>query len=124
MPLSLPRRFWLLVCAFGVLVAVVFAIVPTTVDFGNDPLLRLRELDPELTPPKTTAVCGSPVTHLNPKPANPSLYEVARAGACDRAAHRHLFGAVAAGAIVLMLGLLGLATRRAQLPPKPGIGRP
>ena len=116
MPLSLPRRFWLLVCWFGVLIAVVFAIVPVAVDFGHDPLLRLRQLDPELTPRKTTAVCGSPITHLNPKPKAPSLDEVARSRACDRAAHRHLFGAIAAGAIVVMVGLLGLSGLRPEMP--------
>jgi len=110
--LALPRTLWVLVCALGVVVAVVFAVVPVGTDFGNDPLLRLRELDPVLSPPDTTAVCGSPVRTFASEPDGSTLYELARDNACRRAARRRLAAAVAAGGVIVMLGLIGLAASR------------
>ncbi|HEX6596054.1 MAG TPA: hypothetical protein VF045_03915 [Acidimicrobiales bacterium] len=89
------------------LVAVVFALVPVSVTFGNDPLLRLRELDPELSPPPNNAHCGSPVRSLDVAPADTSLHELARANACEDAARRRLAAAVAGGAVLFVFGLVG-----------------
>ena len=91
------------------LVTVVFALVPVTVRFGDDPLLRLRELDPELSPPPTNAVCGSPVRSLNVQPRDTSLYELARANACENAGRRRLAAAVAGGLVIVVVALLGRA---------------
>lgn len=96
-------------CLLGLAVAVVVALVPVRVDFGGDPLLRLRELDPELSPPPTEAVCGSPVVSLDVELRDTSLYERARARACQDAARRRLATAVAAGAVIVVSGLIGLA---------------
>ena len=89
--------------------AVVFALVPVTVRFGDDPLLRLRELDPELSPPPTNAVCGSPVRSLSVEPVDTSLYELARASACEDAARRRLAAAVAGGLLIVVAAQLGRA---------------
>lgn len=94
-------------CLTGVLVAVVFALVPVSVTFGDDPLLRLRELDPELSPPPNTAHCGSPVRSLDVPPGGTSLHELARANACEDAARRRLAAAVAGGAVIFVFGLVG-----------------
>lgn len=107
---KLPQRFWVLVCALGGALAVVLALIPVGTDFGNDPLLRLRELDPVLSPPDTTALCGSPLRTFNAEPNGATLYELARSNACRAAARRRLLVAVATGSAIFMLGLIGLAT--------------
>ena len=110
----LPRKLWLLVCLLGVFVAVVFIVLPVGVNFADDPLLRLRDLNPELSPPAPTASCGSAIASLDVHPRDTTLFELARANACERAARRRVFGSVAAGAIVVVAGLTGLAAGRAR----------
>ena len=109
---SLPRKLWLLVCAIGVVIAAVFALIPVGVDFGDDPLLRLRQLDPVLSPPDTTAMCGSPVRNFDPHPEGNTLHELARTNACRAATRRRLLVAAALGAVILMTGLIGLTASR------------
>ena len=113
----------MLVCALGVVLAVVFALLPVGTDFASDPLLRLRELDPVLSPPETTTVCGSPVRTLDAEPSGSTLHELARNNACHRAARRRLLVALAAGAAVVMMGLTGLAAGRSPAPAT-GFGYP
>jgi hypothetical protein len=110
--LTLPRKVWVLVCALGVVLAAVFALIPVGTDFGADPLLRLRQLDPVLSPPDTTAVCGSPLRTFNSQSQGATLYELARDNACRSAARRRLLIAAATGGAIVMLGLTGLAARR------------
>jgi hypothetical protein len=109
LPSNLSRRVWVLLCALGVALAVVLALMPVSVRFDNDPLLRLRQLDPELSPPAATAACGSPVRNLRDEPTGTNLYEIARAHACEEAGVRRLLVAVAAGSLLVMFGLVGLA---------------
>jgi hypothetical protein len=112
---NLPRKLWILVCVLGVALAIVFAVLPVGAGFENDPLLRLRELDPQLSPPAATAVCGSPLRNLQTQPEGTSLYEVARSHACQEASRRRLLVAVAIGSALVMLGLVGLAAGREDL---------
>ncbi len=102
----------MLVGALGVVIAVVFALIPVGTDFGDDPLLRLRQLDPVLSPPDTTAVCGSPLRTFNSEPGGATLYELARDNACRTAARRRLLAALAAGAAIVMLAINGLVASR------------
>ena len=111
---NLPRKLWVLVCALGVGLGAVFALVPVGTDFGEDPLLRLRELDPVLSPPDTKAVCGSPIRTFNAEPEGATIYELARGNACRTAARRRLLAAVAGGAVVVMVGLIGLVGGRSH----------
>jgi hypothetical protein len=123
-----PKKAWLGLSAIGILVGVVIALVPITVHFGGDPLLRLRDLDPELSPPAATAECGSPASALDTTPRGTSLYELARASACQDAGRRRLAVAIATGAGIVMLGLVGAASvgrvdrgslRPSKTPPAP-----
>lgn len=104
------RKVWLALSALGVLVAVALALLPVRVHFASDPLLRLRDLDPELSPPAATADCGSPRNSLNTSAKGTSLYELARASACRDAGRRRLAVAAAAGSLIIVLGLVGAAS--------------
>ena len=117
---TLPRRVWAAICVFGLFVAVTFSILPVSARFGDDPLLRLRDLNPELSPPSPSAVCGAAIGSLDVQPVDTSLFEVAKAHACERAGQRRVFGSMAAGAILVMIGLLGV---RGGIP-SPGSLRP
>lgn len=121
MPVKLPAGAWRLIGVLGALLATVFALIPVGVDFGDDPLLRLRQLDPSLASPTTSVVCGSPISHLSPRPAGPGLYELAKASACRDAARRRLLAACAGGMALLVLALSGLAAGKAEpRPPRAG----
>jgi len=104
---TLPKRVWRAISVFGLFLVVTLSVLPVGARFGDDPLLRLRELNPELSPPSPTAECGAAVGSLDVQPLDTSLFEVARARACERAARRRVYGSVAAGAILVMIGLLG-----------------
>lgn len=106
---SLPRKAWAALCLLGLFIAVTFSVLPVSARFGDDPLLRLRDLNPELSPPSPTAVCGAAIRSLDVQPADTSLFAVAQAHACERAGQRRVFGSIAVGAILIMVGLLGMA---------------
>lgn len=116
MPISLLRKVWLLLCAAGVLVAVVCALAPVRVDFSDDPLLRLRQLDPQLSPPPPTADCGSPISQLNVDPQGTRLDDLARAHACEHAARRRVAVGAAGGLVLVVAGLLGRLGPRVPRP--------
>lgn len=105
----IPKRVWLALSAFGIVVGLVIAFVPVRVQFASDPLLRLRDLDPELSPPAATADCGPPREARRTTARGTSLYELARASACRDAGRRRLAVATAAGAAIVILGLIGAA---------------
>ncbi len=91
------------------------ALVPVSVSYGDDPVAGLRRFDPQLAAPEARATCGSPLGNLSVSAKDTSFLEVARARACERAAGRRVAVAVATGAIVVVLGLLGAA----RTPPTP-----
>ncbi len=121
----LPKKVWLALGAVGVLVGAVIAVLPVRVQFARDPLLRLRDLDPELSPPAATAECGSPARSINVKPRGTSLYELARARACQDAGRRRLLIAWATGDVIVIVGLIGIVGvdrgghRPSKAPPAP-----
>jgi hypothetical protein len=117
LPVTLPARTSKLLCALGVVVAVVLLLVPVGTDFSGHPLLRLRQLDPELSPPAPTARCGRPLAALRDTAGNTTLYELARADACREAARRRVAVAFAAGGVILVAGLLGLFGDRVPFHP-------
>jgi hypothetical protein len=107
--LELPRKAWVALCVLGLFIAVTFSVLPVGARFGDDPLLRLRDLNPELSPPSPSAACGAAIRSLDVQPEDTSLFAVAKAHACERAAQRRVFGSIAAGGILVMIGLLGMA---------------
>ncbi|MEW6153446.1 MAG: hypothetical protein AB1673_05575 [Actinomycetota bacterium] len=114
---GVPPRLWAGLCLFGVFVAVTFAVLPVGVRFDGDPLLRLRDLDPQLSPPEATAVCGPAVRNLDVSPRSTELFEVARARACEDAARRRVAVSMAVGALLVVAGLVGRAGGPSRLRP-------
>jgi hypothetical protein len=118
----MPRKAWLALSAVGVLVGLAIALLPVRVHFASDPLLRLRDLDPELSPPAATADCGSPRHAADTAAKGTSLYELARASACRDAGRRRLAVALAAGCNIVLLGLIGaVSVSRGGLRPTPPV---
>jgi hypothetical protein len=108
LPRPIPRNASLALTVIGVVATVVLALAPVRAEFANSPLVRLHELDPDLTPPAGTASCGSPLFHLTVSASGPGLVQLARADACQDAARRRVTEAFAVG---LVFGLWGLMTR-------------
>lgn len=93
----------------GVLSAVAVVFVPVEAAFGDDPILRLRAFDTTAGGPATTVDCGSAVEGLRGGSDAVTLYGIARDRACRDASARRVATAVAAGAIVVLLGCQGIA---------------
>ena len=93
----------------GVLSAVAVVLVPVNVTFAEDPILRLRSFDTASGGPATKVACGSALSGLRPGSDAVTLYGIARDRACRDASEKRALTALAAGAIVVLLGCLGLA---------------
>lgn len=86
---------------------------PVTVDFGDDPLLRLQGFGREAGPVPTTADCGAAVSNVVNFDAGGDLYQVARDAACRDESREVVVKAAAAGLVVFMVGAGGaVATER------------
>lgn len=107
LPRPSPRRLGAGLALLGVLGAAAFLFVPVRAAFADDPLLRYGRLVSS-EPPSTSIGCGAPVTNLARQPDGPSLYGLAKADACRRAAGRRAATAVAAGGLVAVLGLIAV----------------
>ena len=93
----------------GVLSAVAVVFLPVHATFGDDPILRLRPYDTAAGGPATTVRCGSALNGLRPGSDAVTLYGIARDRACRDASAKRALTAVAAGALVVLLGCVGLA---------------
>ena len=93
----------------GVLSAVAVVLLPVNATFGEDPILRLRSFNTAAGGPATKVACGSALNGLRPGSDAVTLYGIARDRACRDASERRVLTALAAGALVLLLGGLGLA---------------
>jgi len=99
----------------GVLAGLAFLVVPVEAAFADHPLFRLQPFSPTLTNAITDVDCGVPVGNFRRSADGLSLYSLARDDACREASSRRVATAVAAGAVVGLLGLIGLtgtATRQ------------
>ena len=115
--LRLPGRRSLLVAVvvIGVLSAAAAVLLPVKAAFGDDPILRLRSLDTASAGPVTDVECGSALGGLQGGHDTVTLYGIARDRACRDAASRRLLSAIAAGAIVVLLGFQSMAASSPRL---------
>lgn len=115
--LRLPGRRPLLVAAvlLGVVSAAAAVFLPVEAAFGDDPILRLRSVDSASAGPVTEVGCGSALSGLQGGGDTVTLYGIARDRACRDAASRRVLTAVAAGAIVVLLGFQSLAASSPRL---------
>ena len=115
--LSLPGRRQLCIAAvlLGVLSAASVVLLPVEAAFGDDPILRLRSFDSTSAGPATEVDCGSVVSGFRGSGDTVTLYGIARDRACRDAASRRVVTAVAAAAVVVLLGSYGLISSSPRL---------
>jgi len=97
-----------LLALLGVLAAAVFLVIPVDAAFASDPLLRYGRFSAQV-PEATDIRCGAPVSNLLRRSDGVSFYSLARDHACQEAVSRRAATAVAAGSLVAVLGLIGVA---------------
>ena len=108
------RRRAGILAVVAVLTGVAFLLLPVEAAFAGDPLLRLQAFT-TATPPAVAGVrCGSPLANLARHSDGLSLYSLARDRACRQASSRRAAAAVAATAVIALLGAVGLANARRQ----------
>lgn len=113
LPRPSPRRLGAAVVALGLLGALSFLVVPVRASVAGDPLLRLRVFgDATAAAPAAAVRCGAPLTNLSRRSEGLSLYVLATDRACRNAASRRTAAAVAAGAVVAVLGAIALSGAR------------
>lgn len=93
----------------GVVSAAAVVFLPVDVRFGDDPILRLRTFDTTAGGPATAVECGSALEGLRGGSDAVTLYGIARDRACRDASAKRVLTAVAAAAIVVLLGCQGRA---------------
>ena len=97
----------------GVLAGLAVVVLPVRAAFGDDPLLRLQPFSASALDQAVTEVdCGAAVDNLGRRSEGVSLYGLARDGACREAASRRVATALAAMAVIGLLGLVSLAGNR------------
>lgn len=108
LPRPSARRMAGVLALLGVLAGVVLLVVPVDAAFASDPLLRFDQFSPQ-APASTDIRCGAPVSNLLGRSGGVSFYRLARDHACQEAASRRAATAVAAGSLVAVLGMIGVA---------------
>ena len=114
MPRPSTRQLSAALAVLGVLAGVAVLVLPVRAAFADDPLLRLQPFSPALDSVVTEVDCGSALGSLGRRSEGLSLYGLARDGACRDAAARRTATAVAAAAVIGLLGLLALAGARTR----------
>ena len=111
-PRPSPRQLSVALAMLGVLAGLAFLVVPVEAAFADHPLLRLAPFSPALEQAVTAVDCGVPLGNLGRRSDGVSLYGLARDDACRDAASRRVATAVAAAAVIGLLGLVALAGAR------------
>lgn len=115
LPRPSPRRLGAAVVALGLLGALSFLILPVRASVAKDPLLRLGAFGGAPAAPAGDVRCGAPLTNLSRRTDGLSLYVLATDRACRNAASRRTAAAVAAAAVVGVLGAIALSGARTSL---------
>lgn len=120
---TIPRRAarWLVIG--GVVLVFVLVALPVRATIADDPVLRLRRLDPELAQLRVEVSCGRPLGALDTEARSLAFHEVARAEACREAGRRRVAVATALGGLLVVLGLLGLQASPKE-PAAPAAAKP
>jgi hypothetical protein len=105
------------VAVLGVVIAVAFLSMPVEASVDHDPLLRLRTFD-SAPAAAVSVTCGTALGDDTGAAAGASLYDLARDHACRDASLRRVLSAGAAGAVVVLSGLLAMAVASSRLPRK------
>ncbi|HYX44940.1 MAG TPA: hypothetical protein VE760_07850 [Acidimicrobiales bacterium] len=114
MPRPSARQLSAAVAVLGVLAGLAVLVVPVRAAFADDPLLRFQPFSPALDRVATDVDCGSPVGNFGRRSDGLSIYDLARDGACREAASRRAAMAVAATAVIGLLGLIALVGTRTR----------
>jgi len=105
------------VAVLGVAIGFAFLTLPVDASVDHDPLLRLRAFD--AAPAAAVSVeCGTALGESSGASGGASLYDLARDHACRDASLRRVLTAGAAGAVVVLSGLLVMAAASSRLPRK------
>lgn len=107
-----PGRVSAALAVVGLVAALAILVVPVRAAFGDDPLLALQPFSASLESPVTAVDCGRPLRNFGRHAEGLSLYALASADACRRAASRRAAIAVASGSVIGLFGLIGLAGSR------------
>ncbi len=111
------RRLAAVVAVLGVVIAIAFLSMPVEASVNQDPLMRLRSFD---SAPATvlSVECGTALGDDTGAAGGASLYDLARDHACRDASLRRVLSAGAAGAVVVLSGLLAMTAASNRLPRK------
>lgn len=113
-PRPSPRRLSAALAVLGLLAGLAFVLLPMQASLDDDPLLGLAPFSPALGQAVARVDCGSPVSSLGRRSGDLSLASLARDGVCRSAAEKRAATAVAATAVIGVLGLITLAGQRAR----------
>lgn len=121
-----PRVLSTVLIVLGLVSAAAMLLVPVEATLSRDPLLRLGTLGSGQQPLSGQVDCGSALSSFGDS-GGVSFYEIARNDVCRQATRRRTAAAVAAGAVVVLVGLIGLtvtARRDPDAHPAPSPGYP
>jgi hypothetical protein len=111
-PRPSPRRLGATLAVIALLVGLAFLVLPVDAALGDDPLLHLVPFSPALGQAISQVDCGAPVSNFGRHSDDLSLASLARDGVCRHAAARRAASAVAATAVIGLLGLITMAGAR------------
>jgi hypothetical protein len=111
-PRPSPHQLSAALAILGLLAGLAFVILPMEASIDDDPLLGLVPFSPALGQAVAQVDCGAPVTNFGRRSADLSLASLARDGVCRNAAEKRAATAVAATALIGVLGLITLAGAR------------
>ena len=111
-PRPSPRRLSAALAVLGMMAGLAFLLLPMEATLDDDPLLRLVPFSPALGQTITRVDCGAPVSNFGRSSDDLSIASLARDGVCRDAAAKRVATAIAAMAVIGLLGLITVAGAR------------